>query len=210
MRQHLMLSSAVVAMSLWAGISVQPAAAADMPTKAPAAPTADPTWTGCYVGGNVGATWGSGDFTTTLLPGSHLGTGLDTVNSTISPGFAHDTALIGGGQLGCNWQTGALVVGPEGDFSFSSLKPSQTNTGAAPGFTFANTNSLKMDWLATVRPRVGVTFDRTLLYVTGGLAVAQLNYTQTYSDTLPDTTGGSSASATRTGWTIGGGWNTPG
>jgi hypothetical protein len=60
MKKFLLLSSAIVA----AG----PALAADLPTKAP--PMAAPvpyTWTGCHVGGHIGAGW---DHTTYSDPGT--------------------------------------------------------------------------------------------------------------------------------------------
>ena len=56
MRLQVVLSSAVVAISLCASNFVQTASAADMPTKAPAAPIADPAWTGWYLGLNAGGT----------------------------------------------------------------------------------------------------------------------------------------------------------
>lgn len=68
------------------------AAAADLPVKAPVykAPVVTPpyNWTGFYVGGNIGYSWGRQD-------NSVGGTSLGTVNVD---------GIIGGGQVGYNWQ----------------------------------------------------------------------------------------------------------
>jgi outer membrane immunogenic protein len=66
----------------------------------------------------------------------------------------------------------------------------------------------KLDWFGTVRGRVGVTFDRALLYATGGLAYGHA----TLSTALTRTTGcagnncqNGSTADTKFGWTVGGG-----
>jgi outer membrane immunogenic protein len=205
---NLIISSAV---AIGAIFVVGAAWAADLPartyTKAP--PMANPSfdWSGCYVGGNVGVAFDRSNFGTALVPGSHLFGDIATVNSFF-PVTGDDTRFTGGGQVGCNWQRGAFVAGLEGDFDFSGGKPSVTtngNVGGLAGFNFSTTNSVKTDWVATVRPRIGWAWDTTLFYATGGLAVARLKYALTYSDTLPDAIGGASNSQTRLGWTVGGG-----
>jgi outer membrane immunogenic protein len=190
--------------------------AADLPartyTKAPAAaPVSTYDWSGCYVGGNVGAAFDRSDFSTVLSPGpvgaNHLGnTSRGQVNSFF-PVRDDSTGFTGGGQVGCNWQRGAFVAGLEGDFNFSGAKPSVTTNGFVPNgaFTFSATNSMKTDWYATIRPRVGWAADTTLFYATGGLAIARLKYSLVYTDTLPDAIGSASAAQTRLGWTVGGG-----
>ena len=72
----------------------QVASAADLTVRAPApaavyAPVY--SWTGCYVGGNLGAAWGSGEISSSV----------GTVSAS-SPS-AH---FAGGGQIGCDYQTG--------------------------------------------------------------------------------------------------------
>src|SRR5262249_18508880 len=105
------------------------------------------------------------------------------------------------------YQTGAFVLGVEGDFSGLSTRPTITRTGVlSTGDTFSITNSVKNDWLATVRGRAGFAIDRSLIYVTGGAAFSDLHYSQVYTDTLFATTGGFNVSHTKTGWTIGAGW----
>ena len=194
------------------------ASAADLParmsTKAlMGAPVAAYNWTGCYIGGNAGGDTSHSNFTTLVTPGppgaNHLGAdSRDNVNAA-APGPADDAAFIGGGQVGCNWQTGSIVFGLEGDFDYFGTNPSLTRNGVVSDNVspFTITNSVKTSWLATVRPRVGLAFDRSLLYLTGGLAITNLRYTQSFEDLLASHgIGGSSASKTQLGWTVGGGW----
>jgi outer membrane immunogenic protein len=199
---------AAVAALAFAGSS---ALAADLPTKAPyyKAYPAYFSWSGCYIGGNVGGASARGSFTTTLDSGSHLSlqTNRDRVGAA-GTGSDRDTSFIGGGQVGCNFQIGAFVLGAEGDFSGLSTRPIITGTGVlTTADPFSIINSVKNDWLATVRGRAGLAVDRSFIYVTGGAAFSQLHYAQVYTDTLAGpTTGGFNISHTRTGWTIGAGW----
>jgi outer membrane immunogenic protein len=126
-----------------------PALAADIPgRRAPQqqqfyAPPAF-TWTGFYVGGNVGGIWGK--FTDA---GSFI-------NSK--------TGVTAGGTVGYNYQIGQIVVGLEGDYNYSGL--------GGRGFTFG-VNQARGDLTSfgTIRGRLGVAFDRALIYATGGYAV---------------------------------------
>ena len=122
MKKWLLLSSALV----FAG----PALAADlpvrMPTKAPPPVAAVPyTWTGCYVGGHVGAGW---DRTTFADPGN-------TIPGFFAPPFVSQTiapwqfdrreqsaGVLGGVQAGCDYQFAShWVVGIAGDFAWSDI-----------------------------------------------------------------------------------------
>ena len=96
----------------------QIASAADLPRKAPAAAPAAPvyTWTGCYIGGNVGGAWSrqTGDFA--AVPA------VEQVPGTINQ---NDSSVIGGVHLGCNYQFDPrFVVGVEGDWSWTGLNGS--------------------------------------------------------------------------------------
>jgi len=63
----------------------------------------------------------------------------------------------------------------------------------------------KLKWLGTMRGRIGTTVtDRTLVYVTGGLAVGNYNLASTYAF-IPDVAYPSSRNVTKVGWTLGGG-----
>jgi outer membrane immunogenic protein len=126
-----------------------PAVAADMPGRRapqPAFTQAPPmfTWTGFYLGANAGAVWG--DFTKTGKP-------IDT-----KAGFT------GGITAGYNHQINNLVLGLEGDYNYSGLG----GRGAIfPGPTFVKAD---LTSFGTVRGRLGVAFDRAMIYGTGGYA----------------------------------------
>jgi hypothetical protein len=126
---------------------------AAMPAKAPAAPAY--SWTGCYLGANTGGAAGGSDFATSVSPGTHLvnPTDLAAVDAA-GTGSANDSRFIGGGQVGCNWQTGTLVFGVEGDLdSFSTRSMSPVNGMLTAPDAFTITNSVKTNWLGTGRRR---------------------------------------------------------
>jgi outer membrane immunogenic protein len=159
--------------------------AADLPLAprpAPVAPIAYApqvyNWSGFYVGGHIGG--GFGDFSwSDPITGAN--------NSFKKSGF------LGGGQIGANAQFNWLVVGLEGDFSWTGLKGSSTDSLGDS----INTNA---DWTSTVTGRVGAAFDRLLIYGKGGLAIAHDR------SSLTDLAGVTSTDTlTRTGWTAGAG-----
>ena len=164
--------------------AVQSAGAADLPArapiyKAPPVPMAF-SWTGCYLGGNVGGLWLKGDWTdpTGLESGSHTASG-----------------VTAGGQVGCNYQTGPWVFGVEGMFNWADASGDSTSNLGTGLHTDTN-------WLANVTGRVGYAFDRNLLYVKGGGAwIDQSNSATTVGGVLFNT-----GDYTRSGWTVGAGW----
>ena len=144
-----------------------------------------------------------------MAPGTHLGAAANVLAvSAAGTGSAHgDGSFIGGGQVGCNMQSGTFVWGVEADISGLSARANLNGVGVlTTGDTFTIDSSTKNSWFGTVRGRVGVAFDRSLLYVTGGLAVTELKYSQAYFDTLINSVGAVDASQTKTGWTLGAGW----
>ena len=135
-----------------------------MPMKAPAAPAAPPyQWTGCYVGLNGGGGASASNFTTTVDRRQLSGCGRSGEVNNDGTGSANISNFLGGGQAGCNWQTGTVVVGLEGDFDYfhsNSNFFNNTNTLPTSGNTFVIGQSLTTNYLATVRPRIGVAADR--------------------------------------------------
>jgi len=182
------------------------AAAADMPLKAPPSPPVY-QWTGCYIGINGGAGASSSNFNANVGVGTYL-TGSDpaTVGAD-GGGSANQTKLAGGGQLGCNWQINTVVFGIEGDFDyFHSDSNFYNNTDTlAAGTAFVAGQSLTTNYLATVRPRIGIAADRNFAYITGGVAFTDVNYTVSYADAAGGA-GSASASKSLTGWVVGAGW----
>jgi outer membrane immunogenic protein len=187
------------------------AGAADMP-KAPlykAPPlVVGYNWTGFYVGGHVGYGWGSdgGLAFTDFPPGSFAASFAATQTARLVG--IDPKGFVGGGQLGYNLQlTPNWLIGIEGDFSGSEIKGSGTYTFAgSPGFApTSQVVSQSLDWLATVRGRLGFVVDRFLVYGTGGVAFGLVKDSfNLVALTFPASVSGS-ASNTLTGWAGGAG-----
>jgi outer membrane immunogenic protein len=161
--------------------------AADLPQrpayKAPMmAPAPVVTWTGCYIGGNVGGAFG--DASASAAPGG--------VVSGDGSGFA------GGGQIGCDYQfAGGFVIGARELLDYTSNKKSGTFTTGPLAGTVVNFNN---QWFDTLTARAGYAVQPDwLLYFQGGAA---WGHTSTNFGG-PAIAGQTSNS--RTGWTIGGG-----
>jgi outer membrane immunogenic protein len=174
-------------MRTWQGFAVAVATAAALATQAIAAdlggarragqaPPPPPiieeapsfTWSGLYVGVHAGYGWTDVDWQEVpAFNGSHDGDG-----------------WLAGAQAGYNWQSGRFVYGLEADIS--SLWVDGGNACC----------SHDMSWLYSVRGRLGITgYDnRTLFYVTGGGAWADIDYASL-----------GSYSNNHFGWVIGGG-----
>jgi outer membrane immunogenic protein len=154
-----------------------PALAADLappPVYTPAAPLF--TWTGVYLGAQIGYAWGTD--TLTVFP---FGFG-----TNFTP-----NGVVGGGHIGYNLQLNQFVAGLEGDIEGTGI-----SRNFSPGGVIYNTN---IPVQGSIRGRLGVAFDRALLYVTGGAEFA--GFDTSYSGAGAFDQG----SHTQTGWTIGGG-----
>ncbi len=165
-------------------LAAGPACAADLPIyKAPPIAAPFSPWSGFYAGVNLGGAWGR-------FP-------LETINGSPTPvdaaaGSAAETLTVrsssftGGVQAGYNWQSGQIVFGLEADISWlpqrASQGPAAFPFGSNPALTFVVTQSVRTNWLATARPRVGFTANNVLVYATGGLAVADLRYDESIND----------------------------
>jgi outer membrane immunogenic protein len=183
---------------LFAGValigSAVSAQAADLAVKAPymKAPVAMVyDWTGFYIGGNVGVGLGR-NLQSHVFPAGGVAD-----SSYLSP-----QGVIGGGQVGYNWQSnttflGPLLIGVEADIQGSGMTDGHTTLNSALGTTNFNQ---KLDWFSTVRGRVGLVRGPVVGYVTGGFAAADIKTTVTQGGVVPF-----AFSETRTGWTIGSG-----
>jgi outer membrane immunogenic protein len=196
----------IVGAAFAAVLSTGVAFAADIPAKSPAAELAY-QWSGCYAGLNAGGGASASNFTTTVGAGTFLVGSDPATVSNDGTGSGSGSNFLGGGQAGCNWQSGTVVSGLEGDFDYyrsNSNFLNNTETLAA-GTPFGLGQSLKTDYLATIRPRIGIAADRNFGYITGGVAFTEAHYTETYSDSAGGV-GAASASKFLTGWTAGAGW----
>jgi outer membrane immunogenic protein len=167
------------------------ALAADMPQrpvyKAPVMMAPPPTWTGCYIGGNIGGAFGT----------ASAGTAGGEVSGDGS-GFA------GGGQVGCDYEfSGGFVIGARGLFDWAS----NSKSGTFPVTAFGGLPAVadfKNQWFDTLTARLGYAVQPDwLLYFQGGGAWAHTTTSVTVTD-LGIQYGGQTSN-TRSGWTIGGG-----
>jgi outer membrane immunogenic protein len=176
------------------------AVAADMPVKAPLiAPQF--SWSGCYIGGNVGGAWA--DINQSVS---------DPEDALFFPLSGRSSSVIAGAQAGCNWQvTPNWVFGAEGDFSWLDLKRRHEHTTTG-GEDITGSQTTKLRWLTTVRARLGYAWDRNLLYVTGGLAGGSIKSSASVTQVDVDgpnafnTLFSGATSHTRWGWTVGAGY----
>jgi outer membrane immunogenic protein len=159
------------------------AGAADMPVQRPAptpvqvyAPPPYLDWSGVYIGVNGG--WEHGH--------SHFD--FDGLGAT--SGRFGAKGWQAGGTIGANYQAGHVVMGLEGDFDWSNL------SGSTPCPITGIICQTQNNWLSTARGRVGYAVDHFLPYVTGGLAVGDIN---------ANVANVGSATTTNAGWTAGAG-----
>lgn len=164
------------------------------------APEPISSWTGFYVGLNGGGGWGTT---------SHAATGTLNGNTIASGDFDVSGGLFGG-TIGYNYQiAGPWVAGLEADLDWADVQGSSRNFVINTGGGGANGSaSSRLDWLDTVRARVGYSFGRSLLYVTGGAAYGSV--TAQLSGNIANSgnplVGSFAQSDTRLGWTIGAGY----
>lgn len=157
--------------------AINAAGAADLALKAPPPPLVVDEWTGPYIGLNLGGSWGRSR----------------TSYTDPDPAFVpfstsqHMDGVLGGAQVGYNVQFNRTwLAGLEADFQgtgqrgSASFPPITEIFAGAAVTTVTTTGTLtqKMPWFGTVRGRLGVEpSSNVLLYVTGGLAFAQIRST---------------------------------
>ena len=124
------------------------------------------SWSGPYIGAHIAYAWGLFD-------------------TDVAGGDIEGSGAIGGVLAGYNWQVDQFVVGVEGDWSATDFRGNRS----APPIAMRGT----ADWLASLRARAGIAFDRYLVYGTGGVAFSDIELA------------GFGSGGTQGGWTIGAG-----
>lgn len=130
-----------------ASLAASSALAADLPSRryAPVAPAPVVpifTWTGFYIGANAGYGFGSNDDGDLFFD--------DDDDDFFLSRNGNNDGFVGGGQAGYNYQIGQFVVGLETDIQYADMN--------------------RLDYFGTARGRLGLAFNRSLLYATGGFA----------------------------------------
>jgi outer membrane immunogenic protein len=177
----------VLGAALCAG-AISSVQAADLPAGVPngVAPTyypVAPFWSGAYVGVNLGVGWDNAAWANSF----------DGVGDRARP-----WGVVGGGQVGFNYQIYSWVIGVEGTASGADLIGNSQDGG---GFIYG----IKDDWTATVTGRLGYDYNQRLFYVKGGAAFADSR------ETVTDPAGVSATTATagRFGYAFGAGVEVP-
>jgi outer membrane immunogenic protein len=167
-----------------AGAMIVSAHAADLSRPVTKAPPASYTpaainWAGFYVGAHLGGAWSDANWTNPVSgSGNNLTAG----------------GVLGGAQVGVNYQADQFVWGVEADFSGTSLTPSNTDIA---GFT----HSTRTFWTSTVTGRLGYAVNQALFFAKGGAAFAGEQDSVTSPFGASSGTGGGVAA----GWTAGAG-----
>lgn len=137
-------------------------------------------WEGFYVGGTLG--WHAGSDREVDYFSTGLATGFDKASAVTGTGF--------GLHVGYGWETRRIVYGIEADVDRNFL------TGALIAPNIGRTD-MSATMAASLRGRIGYSFDHFVVYATAGVAAMQVGYVDisqagrdTYSETFP-------------GWTIG-------
>lgn len=142
------------------------------------------SWTGAYVGAQLGYSWGDADL---------------NYNDPAIPLLrrsSHDPdGFVGGIYLGYNYQLpNNIVLGVDADIAWSGADSAFRTLPDAPRQT-----AMDVDYSAALRARLGFAVDRWMPYVAGGLAVSRATFV--YDMLLAD----AEITDTLVGWTLGGG-----
>jgi outer membrane immunogenic protein len=209
-RKFLLASVGAIALTGSAALAAEPPPAP--PPYIPPPPIF--SWTGIYVGGQIGYAWGAGSGQLTgfdpFFPGGV---------AFVADVGGRPNGVIGGGHVGYQYQinqwswfsSSGVVLGLEGDVNGTSLKKDI-------GLAFADgtivTAQARADVQGSIRGKLGVAWDRALIYATGGVAFGGFNTDFSVANPGFVTAGGvafppffasGNISKTRVGWTVGGG-----
>jgi outer membrane immunogenic protein len=176
---HILVSGIALVMSGSLALS------ADLPAPIPEEPVdTQYDWSGFYLGLHLGYSWSQADIIS-ALPNN--------------PGSLDLDGWFGGAQIGWNWHLSNVVVGIEGDISGSDIKRSTVLDPGGPG---SSTLSSKLDYIGTIRGRIGLPMDNWLFFATGGAA---FGHTKNSITNLFGCCTIHSNGNTHWGWTLGGG-----
>ena len=145
------------------------------------------SWTGFYLGANVGYAWGDVDI-------SSNDDGFDETPGGIS--YEAD-GVIAGGQLGYNWQRGSFVIGVEGEIGYLGAEGDERIVASPSNF-----GDTEFGAYGVLAARLGYAVDRSLFYVKGGWALASV---ETDAGDLNDASDRTKLDETLSGYAIGGG-----
>jgi outer membrane immunogenic protein len=193
----------------------EPLSGKEMKQVAPAPESACFNWSGFYIGGFGGYKLAAVNTTLDLTGGweNPILEGDVSKMEGHAPDNLDTSGAEAGALLGYNYQWNCWVFGLEADGGYLWLRNS-ADSGTFGNFVHLGENksiqtAFRTHYLFTVAPRFGYALGRWLPYVTGGLAVGDLDFEQRLHN-APGALAGSYRSAgeiddTRVGWMVGGG-----
>jgi outer membrane immunogenic protein len=225
-RENNMKAVRLGVLALLASAAAAPALAADMPVKARPMPAvvAMYNWSGVYIGGNVGYSWGRSETDVSYFT-NPAGAPITPPAGSLTSARTNLDGWLAGGQIGANWQFGQWLFGVEADAQWSGQRGSSNFLCAAtviggacvPGVTALPAGvtgtalglSQDLEWFGTARLRLGWLPTQTLLlYATGGLAFGEVETSgilTSFTACCGVATVAGTISETKLGWTVGAG-----
>ena len=188
-------------------------------------------WSGFYGGVNLGGSFGGSEWASAISRGVpffegefYPGADLDALARIQEAYRSTDVdvrSFTGGLQAGYNFWAGGFLLGIEADINF--LNPHKSRTTSVLGspefgsITYTFRGEVDANYIASLRPRVGILVGNALLYATGGVALTTLKYEHDFRGSGggfanvfgSDITESASVSETRAGWTAGAGLELP-
>jgi outer membrane immunogenic protein len=174
------------------------ASAADIPLKAPPPPAPAPlSWTGFYLGGEVGYGWATEQVThvtgATSFPAGSIDRPIDNLNGA-----------LGGIYGGYNYQFNpSFLAGVDADITWAAMNGTGTDVSPVNGNIAHHTDEI--DWISTVTGRLGYVANNWLFFGKGGWAWSQWGTGGSLNTPAGGIVNGSSGTSDRQGWTAGGG-----
>jgi outer membrane immunogenic protein len=153
------------------------------------------TWSGFYVGAQVGYAW------------SEIDTRVSFADLSSAGEFEAD-GLVGGVHAGFTYQLGSVVAGVEGDIEAAGLKGEHRFADLFDaGIVDTLDVETQINVQGSIRARLGFALERALIYATGGVAFANVEntYTATFNPAVPVAPDRESFESTEWGWTLGAG-----
>ena len=154
----LFCSCAALALTAVAGPEPLPSGK-EMKEVAPAPPP-ECNWTGFYIGVHTGGQWGHSE-----NKDYDYNFGVPNGFDGPKPWGYDEAGVVGGGQVGYNFQWNWLLFGIEADGGYMNLDGDGTEPGSPGNDTRGESDS---DWYFTIRGRLGIAFHHWLFYGTGG------------------------------------------
>jgi outer membrane immunogenic protein len=128
------------------------------------------SWTGFYIGGHVG--WASARHRSAQVEDGAFDPIADPAPDLFDFPGGRENGVFGGLQAGYNWQFNNVVLGIEGDVGYLGINGSRSFP--ALGAFDGSVSTVKYGAYGVIAGRLGLAFDRSLLYVKGGAAFADI------------------------------------